>query len=73
MPPVNLTASQLFDWLSTPRFNTLHPFFRDDRNPGTGSWFLEIKEFQDWSRGLGSNMLYCPGEGFSLAIDLLTH
>jgi hypothetical protein len=31
------------------------------RVPGTGKWFLESVEYNNWRKGKGSPVLFCPG------------
>jgi hypothetical protein len=31
------------------------------RVPGTGKWFLESVQYNDWRKGKGSPVLFCPG------------
>jgi len=65
----------VLDWLSSIDFAIQHDDIRTRRQPGTGKWFLDQPQFQNWMRG-ESPVLFChgvPGAGktflASLAID----
>jgi hypothetical protein len=61
---------KVLDWLSGgidmvwKRHQDLHK----RRVPGTGKWFLDSVPFNDWRKGIGSPVLFCPGIRLPLLI-----
>ncbi|KAJ7241261.1 ankyrin repeat-containing domain protein [Mycena rebaudengoi] len=68
---------KIFDWLSPPNFFARHAEIFATRQKGTGLWFLDEKQFQDWLSAPGGT-LWChgiPGAGktvlTSIVVDYL--
>lgn len=52
---------EILDWIiSSPTYEEQHTEILQQRQPGTGQWFLESPEFTRWLRG-GYQGLCCPG------------
>jgi hypothetical protein len=49
------------DWLLPKNFAAYHDAIRNERIKGTGSWFLNSTEFQNWVNGESSKILICHG------------
>ena len=57
------TESELYDvldWFSPLKFWVKQTDVFEKRYPGTGTWLLQHKTFQDWLSGT-KKRLYCPG------------
>ncbi|KAJ7233750.1 ankyrin repeat-containing domain protein [Mycena rebaudengoi] len=68
---------KIIDWLSPPNFFARQADIFGTRQNGTGLWFLDEKQFQDWLSSSG-NTLWChgiPGAGktviMSIVVDYL--
>ncbi|KAJ7270955.1 ankyrin repeat-containing domain protein [Mycena rebaudengoi] len=68
---------KIIDWLSPPNFFARHAETFATRQKGTGLWFLDEKQFQDWLSAPGGT-LWChgiPGAGktvlTSIVVDYL--
>ncbi|KAL6826777.1 ankyrin repeat-containing domain protein [Trichoderma sp. SZMC 28015] len=63
---------QILDWLTPIDYGLLHSDYHKRLQPGTGEWFLERKEFQDWITD-SNNTLFCygiPGAGKTILATL---
>jgi hypothetical protein len=54
---------KVLEWLFEGSVRTGHEFFRQKQVVGTGKWFLDTAEFQNWTNGTAPTLLFCPGEG----------
>ncbi|KAL9610656.1 MAG: hypothetical protein Q9167_004665 [Letrouitia subvulpina] len=57
---------QILSLLSEIRYTSKHQNERKKRHPGSGRWFTETREYEDWERGAQSQCLWCygfPGSG----------
>lgn len=64
MADVSLRESQekLLNWLFPGPFNGVHVEISQRRVEGTGKWFLETPEFQEWTSGReGTQLLWGYG------------
>jgi Cdc6-like AAA superfamily ATPase len=50
----------ILNWISQVDYATQHNDFIRRRQEGTGKWFLDSKEFQEWLKTV-KQTLYCPG------------
>ncbi|KAL4806547.1 hypothetical protein BDV18DRAFT_152048 [Aspergillus unguis] len=50
----------ILDWLVKTDYGPLQSDFLDRRQPGTGQWFLDSAEYQDWVNS-NAHTLFCPG------------
>jgi hypothetical protein len=50
----------IFNWLTPMNYSSKQNDFIDRRQAGTGQWFLESAEFQEWLE-LQKETLFCPG------------
>jgi len=56
--------SRIMRWLSPLEPNSRHQGVRTDRFEGVGDWFLETREFREWSGspdGADKAVLFCSG------------
>jgi len=55
--------AQIMRWLSPLEPNSRHQGVRTERLGGIGDWFLETKEFCEWSSEDGTDkaVLFCSG------------
>lgn len=53
---------EILNWLSPERFNDTYDAIQSRRLEGSGTWFLQSQEFQNWATGV-SNLLIVPGMG----------
>lgn len=51
----------LIELLAAPDISTVHLSAQDQREEGTGQWFLESQEFQEWVNVGGS--MWLAGDG----------
>ncbi|KAL5088278.1 hypothetical protein Trisim1_006730 [Trichoderma cf. simile WF8] len=64
---------QILDWLTPIDYGLIHSDYYKRLQPGTGKWFLEQKEFQDWITG-SNDTLFCygiPGSGKTILASLI--
>ncbi|KAL7963708.1 ankyrin repeat-containing domain protein [Trichoderma compactum] len=64
---------QILDWLTPIDYGLLHSDYYKRLQPGTGKWFLEQKEFQDWITG-SNDILFCygiPGAGKTILASMV--
>lgn len=64
---------QILDWLTPIDYGLIHSDYYKRLQPGTGKWFLEQKEFQDWITG-SNDTLFCygiPGAGKTILASLI--
>ncbi|KAL6801754.1 ankyrin repeat-containing domain protein [Trichoderma sp. SZMC 28012] len=64
---------QILDWLTPIDYGLIHSDYYKRLQPGTGKWFLEQKEFQDWITG-NNGTLFCygiPGAGKTILASLI--
>ncbi|KAJ7270947.1 hypothetical protein C8J57DRAFT_1468148 [Mycena rebaudengoi] len=64
---------KIFDWLSPPNFFARHAEIFATRQKGTGLWFLDEKQFQDWLSAPGGT-LWChgiPGAGKTVLTSIV--
>ncbi|PVH99572.1 purine and uridine phosphorylase, partial [Periconia macrospinosa] len=52
--------AKILDWLTPIDYGLQHSDYLKRRQPGTGQWFLDSKEFQTWLGG-DKQTLFCPG------------
>jgi hypothetical protein len=50
----------ILNWISQVDYATQHNDFITRRQEGTGKWFLDSREFQEWLKTV-KQTLYCPG------------
>ncbi|KAL6832323.1 ankyrin repeat-containing domain protein [Trichoderma camerunense] len=70
---VEQEEKQILDWLTPIDYGLLHSDYYKRLQPGTGRWFLEREEFQDWITG-SNNTLFCygiPGAGKTILASLV--
>ncbi|KAL6699043.1 hypothetical protein J3F84DRAFT_393463 [Trichoderma pleuroticola] len=63
---------RILDWLTPIDYGLLHSDYVKRLQTGTGEWFLERKQFQDWITG-SNNTLFChgiPGAGKTILASL---
>jgi hypothetical protein len=53
---------EILNWLSPERFNDTYDAIKSRHLEGSGTWFLQSQEFQNWATGI-SNMLVVTGMG----------
>ncbi|KAH0563336.1 hypothetical protein GP486_002098 [Trichoglossum hirsutum] len=51
---------QILNWISSTDFPSQQSDIIDRRQKGTGQWFLEAPEFNNWTQG-SKQTLFCPG------------
>ena len=51
---------KILAWISEDNAHETYTKKLQDRQPGTGNWFLKSKAFQEWLAG-GGKTLWCPG------------
>jgi hypothetical protein len=51
---------RILGWISEDNAQETYRRKLQERQPGTGNWFLESKAFQEWLGG-GGKSLWCPG------------
>jgi len=56
----NLKREKVLAWISKGNARETYRRKLQERQPGTGSWFLKSKPFQEWLVGDGET-LWCPG------------
>ena len=54
---------EILKWLSEVPYERHHSFFNSIRNPETGKWLLEKKEFINWMKSTSSSILWLHGIG----------
>ncbi|KAJ3525688.1 hypothetical protein NMY22_g10469 [Coprinellus aureogranulatus] len=52
---------EISEWLKAPRFTTIHRIAKEQRTDGTGTWFIESEEFQQYTQVRGC-VLWCTGK-----------
>lgn len=52
--------NEILDWITTEDYSPTHCDNISRRHAGTGQWFINSTEFQDWLGSTGQT-LYCPG------------
>ncbi|KAK3956167.1 nucleoside phosphorylase domain-containing protein [Pseudoneurospora amorphoporcata] len=52
--------SRVLDWLTDIQFGPHHSLSRDERQPGTGTWFLNSTKYYTWRDG-DVKVLFCEG------------
>ncbi|KAF3069303.1 Ankyrin repeat domain-containing protein 50 [Trichoderma lentiforme] len=64
---------QILDWLTPIDYGLIHSDYYKRLQPGTGKWFLEQKEFQDWITGSNDTLFCCgiPGAGKTILTSLI--
>lgn len=56
----DLERKTILDWLISKNYSSQHSDFIERREPGTGEWFLESKEYGEWATR-SSPTLFSPG------------
>ncbi|KAB5536197.1 hypothetical protein GE09DRAFT_343208 [Coniochaeta sp. 2T2.1] len=56
----DLEREVVLDWLSPSNYPSQHADLLRRRQPGTGQWILDSKEYRDWLHTPGQT-LFCPG------------
>lgn len=51
---------EILQWITTSEYGSQQSDSLRRRQPGTGEWLLNSKEFQEWRNG-SSKTLFCPG------------
>ena len=53
-------SDKLLDWLSPLEFSPQQQNVFSKREPGTGLWFVDSRDYQEWRDG-ESRILWCEG------------
>ena len=53
---------KILGWLSRITHDEKHTDTLRRRHGSTGTWFLELAEFQDWLNNDTNNVLWCKGD-----------
>jgi Cdc6-like AAA superfamily ATPase len=64
---------QILDWLSSTKPSTRQSEIFNSHHTGTGTWFLETKEFREWIRS-EKQILFClgvPGAGKTILTSII--
>ncbi|KAF2246944.1 hypothetical protein BU26DRAFT_385528, partial [Trematosphaeria pertusa] len=72
-PAVLREKKDFLRWLDGIDFNEDHEATLGKRHPGTGQWFINRDEFQQWYRSGRSTLLWCwgmPGAGKSVLASI---
>ena len=56
----NVKREKVLAWISEDNARETYRRKLQQRQPGTGNWFLKSKAFQEWLAG-GGKTLWCPG------------
>lgn len=51
---------EILNWLTAINYGLQHSDYRTRRQPGTGLWLLDAKEYKTW-RSTPAQTLFCPG------------
>jgi hypothetical protein len=63
---------EILNWLSPERFSDAYDTFQSTRVKGSGTWFLNSPEFQDWVKGTSNLFIVSGSRNILLSVPMLT-
>lgn len=58
---IGVEPTSLLEWISTYDYRASHDYFSRQRQPNTGNWISETREFKRWFDGRESACFWCSG------------